>query len=148
MASERNTLAGGPSNKLVAEVRRVLRLYCQARPERGNKAWALAWEWAAACCNRDEFAQQLCGHRAKRRPWPPAVEIASQFVLLCLADMRASRALRLPFRAMHPEVMPAGVAERLAAARSAPPATLAGRVGLLEGLAADAATDESGVAGV
>lgn len=109
--SERNTLAGGPSAALIRNVRRVLRLYCGCRPERQSRLWLLTWEWAAAIRDRHESTHALCGYRPRRRPWPTASEIATQYLVLSLTSMAESRALRLPHHAQ--SCMPGAVQAHL-----------------------------------
>lgn len=104
---EHSELPGSPRGKLVREVRKVLWRYLRCRPHRDDACWRLTWEWAEACTRRDElfrFGKQ------RRRPWPSATEIASQYLLLVLAEMRESRALRLPWRAA--ECVPDNVKRR------------------------------------
>lgn len=108
--SERNTLAGSPSNRLIRSVRQSLRLYMRCRPQRDDSVWRQTWEWAAAIARRDSL--QGLVPKAKPMRWPSSSEIASQFVFLCLIEMRSSSALKLPFRAV--EKMPAAVQQRLA----------------------------------
>lgn len=98
-ASERNFLPGGPGNSLIRQVRRILFTYCRSRPQRTDRAWINAWDWARAIRDREEFWQLVVKAKTKRRPWPAAAEIASQYLLLALADMKDARALRLPFHA-------------------------------------------------
>ncbi len=108
MQSERNTLSGCPSNKLVRDVRGILFRRLGARPRRDDVNWKQAWEWAAACCSRSEFWQ--FGKQPRRRPWPSPCEIASQFLLLVMMDMRDMHQLRLPWRA--PECVPPSISRR------------------------------------
>lgn len=110
MKSERNTLAGSPSNKLVRDVRRVLYLYVRCKPRRDDRLWLDTWEWAAAIAGRNSLFGLVKGAKPKR--WPSPSEIASQFLFLALVEMRDSRQLGLPFRAT--EVVPPRVQERFA----------------------------------
>lgn len=111
MGSERNTLAGGPSNAMIRRVRSVLWAYAKCKPPKDDRNWKLTWEWASACCDRDSLF--LHWKTVKRRkPWPSPTEIASQYLFLVLADMRSCHALRLPFRAS--VAVPEGVKARLA----------------------------------
>lgn len=95
MASERNTLPGGPSQRLIKHVRQVLRIYMGCRPQRESRVWREAWEWALRVAHRSML--YLPG---KRTRWPSSNEIATQYILLCLAEMKSSHSLRLPFNAM------------------------------------------------
>jgi len=96
MSAERNELPGGPSARLIRDVRRELRRSLQCRPERRNKIWLLTWQWASHMANR----QSSWPHpRSKRKRWPFAHEIATQFILLALMEMRSQCRLRLPFQA-------------------------------------------------
>lgn len=97
MASERNTLPGSPSNSLVRDVRRILRLYVASQPKRDDKNWKEAWAWA----NRCRYERMVYSFEPLKRAknWPLPSEIASTFLLLALAEMRDSRMLRLPYLA-------------------------------------------------
>jgi len=99
MASERNDLPGQPSNELIRQVRKTLWLYCHCRPQRMSRTWLMTWRWAAAICGRNESFNRVYGIKAKRKPWPRATEIASQYLFLCMMDMRQHYALGLPARA-------------------------------------------------
>ena len=111
MTSERNTLPGGPGNNLVRKVRAVLYAYCRSKPQQGDRLWHMAWEWAYAIRSREEVFHLTIGYRPRKKPWPSAQEIASQYLLLCLVEMRSCRALRLPHNAA--EYAPASVAAHL-----------------------------------
>ncbi|WP_145284443.1 hypothetical protein [Rosistilla oblonga] len=78
-------LPGGPSRRLVKEVRSHLWRY-GIRPR--GKGWRLAWHWAAEI-----------GSSYFRFRWPLPWEIASQYILLMLCEMKEGRSLRLPYRA-------------------------------------------------
>jgi hypothetical protein len=84
MAEERD-LPGWPRKRLVKQVRAHLWRY-GIRP-RGTP-WRAAWSWASAIAN-SYF----------RPSWPSSTEIATQYVLLLLVEMKESFALRLPYRA-------------------------------------------------
>lgn len=84
MADERD-LPGWPKKRLVKQVRSHLWHY-GIRPK--GEAWRKAWSWAHAIAN-SYF----------RTHWPLASEIATQYVLLLLAQMKRNRALSLPHRA-------------------------------------------------
>lgn len=97
MAEDR-TLPGWPKKKLVKHVRRQLAHY-GIRPARMS-AWRTAWIWAEAI-TRSYWQTH----------WPLPSEIASQYVLLLLADMKKSHMLKLPYRA--DSVLPAEVTAAL-----------------------------------
>lgn len=78
-------LAGGPSRRLVKEVRSRLWRY-GVRPK--DEPWQLTWLWACEI-----------GSSYFQFKWPMPHEIASQYMLLLLCDMREGRLLKLPFRA-------------------------------------------------
>lgn len=101
----REIARGAASGRLIREVRSVLWRHLRCRPHRGDQCWRLAWEWAEACATRN--ARWL----KKSRRWPSPSEIASQYLLLVLAEMRESHTLRLPMYAA--ECMPPGVVQRL-----------------------------------
>lgn len=87
-------LPGSPSKKLVGEVRQHLWSYLRARPEARNNNWLLAWKWAWGI--EQATAVRRFG-ATRRRYWPSPVEIACQYLFLCMIDMRSSAMLRLPF---------------------------------------------------
>jgi hypothetical protein len=84
MAEDRE-LPGWPKKRLVREVRSHLRHY-GIRPK--GEAWRAAWSWASAIANSYVYTH-----------WPIPSEIATQYVLLLLAQMKESHSLKLPFRA-------------------------------------------------
>ena len=84
MAEDRE-LPGWPKKRLVRDVRRHLWHY-GIRPK--GEAWRAAWSWASAIANSYYHTH-----------WPLPSEIASQYVLLLLADMKGSCSLKLPYRA-------------------------------------------------
>lgn len=84
MAEDR-TLPGWPKKRLVKAVRRHLWHY-GIRPQ--WRPWQATWSWASAIANSDYHTH-----------WPLPSEIASQYVLLLLAQMNETRSLRLPYRA-------------------------------------------------
>jgi hypothetical protein len=93
MADDR-TLPGWPKKKLVKDVRRHLARY-GIRPSCLN-AWRTTWVWAEAI-TRSYWQTH----------WPLPSEIATQYVLLLLAEMKKSHMLNLPYRAdtvLPPEV--------------------------------------------
>jgi len=97
MAEERS-LPGWPRKKLVKEVRRHLWHY-GIRPTRTD-IWRAVWAWA------DAIARSYW-----HTHWPLPSEIATQYILLLLAEMKSSFMLRLPYRAG--EIIPAEVAALL-----------------------------------
>ncbi|MEQ8788814.1 MAG: hypothetical protein RIC55_21055 [Pirellulaceae bacterium] len=98
MAQERD-LPGWPKQRLVKRVRSHLWRY-GIRPK--GQAWRATWSWAYAIAN-SYF----------RTHWPLASEIATQYVVLLLAEMKENRALKLPYRAG--QVIPDEVKRRLPA---------------------------------
>ncbi len=92
MAEERS-LPGRPKKKLVKQVRSHLWHY-GIRPTRFT-IWQATWAWAHA------IARSYL-----HKSWPLPSEIATQYILLLLAEMKSS--LRLPYRAG--EIIPAEVA--------------------------------------
>jgi hypothetical protein len=106
---EHNELPGRPPKSLLKKVRSVLWQYLRCRPHRTDSSWRMAWEWASACAVRDgSWIRTKSGKK-----WPLPSEIASQYLLLALAEMRQCHALRLPFRAA--ETVPASIAQRFGA---------------------------------
>ena len=84
--AEQRDLPGWPKKKLVAQVRKHLSHY-GIRP-RWPKLWYETWEWAAQITRSYLFPR-----------WPIPSEIASQYIVLLLVEMKANHALKLPFRA-------------------------------------------------
>jgi hypothetical protein len=84
MAEERD-LPGWPKRALVKKVRSHLWSY-GIRPK--GQAWRATWSWAYAIANS-----------YYRTHWPLPSEIATQYLVLLLAEMRDCRALKLPYRA-------------------------------------------------
>lgn len=94
MTCERNILAGSPSNRLVKEVRGYLWRYLRCRPQKEDKNWKDAWIWANDCrFERIRFTSGI------KKQWPMPNEIASQYLMLVLAEMKQFLALRLPYAA-------------------------------------------------
>lgn len=85
MAEDR-TLPGWPKKKLVKDVRRTLWHY-GIRPVKFD-IWRATWAWA------DAIARSYW-----RTHWPLPSEIATQYILLLLVEMKGSCTLRLPYRA-------------------------------------------------
>lgn len=84
MTDERE-LPGWTKKRLVAQVRSHLWHY-GIRPK--GQAWRATWSWASAIANSYVYTH-----------WPLPSEIATQYVLLLLAEMKESHMLKLPFRA-------------------------------------------------
>ncbi|MGO8747960.1 MAG: hypothetical protein ACLQNE_18450 [Thermoguttaceae bacterium] len=101
MAEERS-LPGWPKKKLVKEVRRHLWHY-GIRPTK-FEIWRATWAWA------DAIARSYW-----RVHWPMPSEIATQYILLLLVEMKGSCSLRLPYRAG--EFIPPEVARLLPTAQ-------------------------------
>jgi len=101
MAEERS-LPGWPKKKLVKEVRRHL-WHCGIRPTK-FEIWQATWAWADAIARSYWHVH-----------WPMPSEIATQYILLLLVEMKASCMLRLPYRAS--EIVPPEVARLLPAAQ-------------------------------
>ena len=97
MAEERS-LPGWPKKKLVKDVRRHLWRY-GLRPTRSD-LWRATWAWA------EKIARSYWHIH-----WPQPWEIATQYILLLLIQMKENRSLRLPYRAA--EYIPAEVAAML-----------------------------------
>ena len=93
-------LPGHPRKTLVRDVKRSL-WRAGIRPVR-NEVWTATWEWAAQIANSYLMIREL---------WPDSQQIAAQYVLLLLAEMRDRSMLKLPFKAN--EQMPASVAKML-----------------------------------
>lgn len=83
--AEQRDLPGWPKKRLVKQVRAHLWHY-GIRPR--GKPWRTAWSWASAIANSYFHTS-----------WPSSTEIATQYVLLLLVEMKESCALRLPYRA-------------------------------------------------
>ena len=84
MAEDR-TLPGFPKKKLVKAVRSHLWGY-GIRPT--FTIWQATWAWASAIAHSYYYTH-----------WPLSSEIASQYVLLLLCEMRENHSLKLPYRA-------------------------------------------------
>ena len=84
MAEDR-TLPGFPKKKLVKAVRSHLWGY-GIRPT--FTIWQATWVWASAIAHSYYYTH-----------WPLSSEIASQYVLLLLCEMRENHSLKLPYRA-------------------------------------------------
>ena len=97
MAEERS-LPGWPKKKLVKEVRRHLWHY-GIRPTKFT-IWQATWTWAHAIARSYWHVH-----------WPMPSEIATQYIVLLLVEMKSSSMLRPPYRAQ--EIVPAEVAAML-----------------------------------
>lgn len=84
--AEDHSLPGRPKKKLVKDVRRHLWHY-GIRPTKYD-IWRATWAWA-----------EKIAHSYWRTHWPMPSEIASQYILLLLVEMKSSHMLRLPYRA-------------------------------------------------
>ena len=80
-------LPGHPRRRLVVQVRRQLALF-GIRPTR--EQWLATWQWA----------RQIAVSYS-RPMWPVASEIAAQYMVVLLAEMRqlSPNSLKLPYRA-------------------------------------------------
>lgn len=110
MAEERS-LPGWPKKKLVKDVRRHL-WYYGIRPTKLT-IWQATWSWAY------EIAKSYW-----HTHWPSPSEIATQYILLLLVEMKQSFMLRLPYRAG--EKMPPEVAAMLPTAHATGVLAIAG----------------------
>ena len=106
MAEER-TLPGWPKKKLVRDVRRHLSHH-GIRPNQFT-IWQATWAWASAIA-RSYYQTH----------WPLPSEIASQYILLLLTEMKKNCLLRLPYRAN--TVVPAEVRALLPGTQATLPA--------------------------
>ena len=97
MAEERS-LPGWPKKKLVKEVRSHLWHY-GIRPTKLT-IWQATWTWADAIARSYWHVH-----------WPSPSEIATQYILLLLVEMKQSCMLKLPYRAS--EIVPSEVAALL-----------------------------------
>lgn len=80
-------LPGWPAKRLVKEVRSHLWRF-GIRPKRDGDAWRATWEWARGIADSYYHSR-----------WPTATQIATQYMLLLLLEMRSSAMLRLAPRA-------------------------------------------------
>ena len=83
--AEYRDLPGWPRKRLVKEVRSHLWRF-GIRPK--EPAWSATWHWASAIAT-----SYLHTH------WPLPSEIASQYIVLMLGQMKESRGFKLPYRA-------------------------------------------------
>jgi hypothetical protein len=98
------TLPGVPKKKLVREVKSQLWRYGLRPVLMMTTVWKQTWAWAAQIAH---------SYKNPLRSWPHATEIATQYIVLLLADMKENHALRLPYRAM--KELPEAVALKLGA---------------------------------
>jgi len=97
--AESRDLPGWPKKKLVRDVRRQLGTYGFLPTSRGaltRRQWQLAWAWA------NDVAKSYVFKR-----WPSPREIAAQYVLLLLAEMKSNHDLKLPYRSFQSGLVPA-----------------------------------------
>lgn len=83
--AEQRDLPGWPKKRLVKAVRRHLWSY-GIRPQAG--LWTATWRWASAVASS-----------YVNTTWPSPSEVGTQYLVLLLARMKESHALRLPYRA-------------------------------------------------
>ena len=98
------SLPGCPKKKLVREVKRHLWRYGIRPVLLMTTTWKQTWTWAAQIAH---------SYKNPLRSWPYATEIATQYIVLLLAEMKGDFALRLPYRAM--KELPEAVALKLGA---------------------------------
>lgn len=87
-----SALPGSPRPRLVRLVRRHLASF-GIRPMRDQ--WLMAWRWARNIAM--SYSKPM---------WPVGSEIASQYMVLMLAEMRRCSSLKLPYRASRADVVP------------------------------------------
>lgn len=104
MAQEKE-LPGWPNKTLVKKVKQVLWRYVRCRPQITDPIWRKAWEWASMVEQRNSLFK--FGKAASRKHWPADNEIATQYLLLAITDMKSCSQLRLPMHAA--EQMPESV---------------------------------------
>ena len=100
-------LPGSPSRRLVNGVRGRLALF-GIKPKR--EQWLLTWAWARNIAM--SYWKPL---------WPSYSEIASQYMVLLLADMRAHCSLKLPYRAGKSDLVPDAIRALVASGQLALP---------------------------
>lgn len=103
-----SALPGAPRPRLVRLVRRWLGSF-GVRPMRDQ--WLTTWAWA----------RNIAVSYSKPM-WPVASEIAAQYMVLLLAEMRRMSALKLPYRATHPGCVPEQITALVAGGMLALPA--------------------------
>jgi hypothetical protein len=97
MAEDR-ALPGMPKKKLVREVKSFLRRWGIV-PRLWHGTWTQTWAWAWDVARSYRRYDELLPRRYRER-WPRPAEIASQYVVLLMAEIKASCLFKLPFRAM------------------------------------------------
>jgi len=107
-SNEADELPGRPSKALLRKVRAVLWTNLRSRPHRDDAAWRAAWQWAKAC--GDMSRGWPASGKTSRVKWPSPNEIASQYLLLVLSEMKSCCAMRLPSNAA--ASLPSSVAVR------------------------------------
>lgn len=95
--AEEKSLAGWPTKALVRKVKSVLWQYVRCRPQITDPLWQKTWDWAAAVERRESLYK--FGKAATRKHWPAPNEIATQYLILAITEMKSFCALRLPFHA-------------------------------------------------
>lgn len=118
--AEVRTLSGHPSVPLVKSVKQLLWQYLRCKPLDTDANWQQTWEWAAAC--RDRTA--ITWFSNQRVPWPSPSEIATQYLLLAMSQLRDDHQLNIHRHAV--EAMPQSVSLRLTAAPSVKSVSLIG----------------------
>jgi len=111
-----SSLPGRPRVSLVKQVKSTLRLYFGSRPTEFEPKWRQTWVWA------DAIRWKTPHFKKGSPPWPSPTEIASQYILLCLAQMRDGVGIRLHHKAA--EAMPECISLRLASSGSSSPLNL------------------------
>ena len=107
--AEDHSLPGIPRKGLVKKVKSVLWQYLRSRPDKNDRNWKIAWQWAYDCFQRDRMF--AVGKQYSRTKWPSPSEIASQYIFLVMLEMRSSCQLKLPFEAK--ETLPLEVAKTM-----------------------------------
>lgn len=91
------------SKRMIRQVRSHLKGYGLSPV---NPIWRQAWQWANEIRRSYLFSENN---------WPSSTEIATQYVVLLMAQMQSERSLKLPFRSNR---MPDSVRATLAAAKN------------------------------
>lgn len=106
MAEDRD-LPGWPKRKLVKDVKAALRRYGIVPTTAHSlmaSVWRAAWAWARDVARSYQRFDHVLEKRYRER-WSMPYEIAAQYVVLLLAEMRTNRSFKLPYRAK--DFMPA-----------------------------------------
>lgn len=86
MTTERNSLPGHPATWRIKAARRQLRQFgISPKP----KLWYATWLWA----------HEVAGSYLMRKIWPTSGEVAAQYVVLLLVEMKQDATIHLPTRA-------------------------------------------------